>query len=293
MQRSSTTGIAATKLRELVYPNGGSEHVADVSESYAWCKRVAAAQYENFPVGSFIVPAQLRRHFFSVYAFSRFGDDLGDEPWTNDPDERLDALNFLDRALDDPQRTDGHPIFLALHQTIVECHLPLEPFHRLIEAFRRDVRGFVPSSWSDILDYCSYSANPVGELVLRLDSTPSEEMLKASDAICTALQVTNFLQDLSRDRSIGRNYLPLPLAEVVSRTSALYNDGLAVLDAVQSRRLRWELRMIIAGGITVLNRCSAMIDLLPYQRPVLRKSDYLRIAVRAALLRSTAVDLAT
>ncbi len=268
-------------IRELIKPTGGSEHVAHLEDAYAWCKRLALGHYENFPVGSILVPAHLRRHFFSVYAFSRFADDIGDEPWTDDPTERHTALDALDRALIDPASWSGHPIVEALHATIKECHLPLAPFHRLIEAFRRDVLGIQPSTWEDVLEYCTLSANPVGEIILLLDGGATDTQLKASDAVCTALQITNFLQDLSIDRSRGRYYLPVSLHEAVRRAELLFHDGMSVTDCVRSWRLRWELRIMIAAGQTMLERCAAMLDQLPSRRPFLRKRDYFRVVIRA------------
>ena len=287
MPRSSTIATVETemlRLRELIKPTGGAERVSDTAEAYAWCKRLALGHYENFPVGSILVPAHLRRHFFSVYAFSRLGDDIGDEPWTDDPEERLAALAGLDQMLDHPMSCVGHPVLQALHSTIEECKLPLSPFHRLIEAFRRDVCGFRPTTWEDVIEYCTFSANPVGELVLLLDGGGPPGQLNASNAICTALQITNFLQDLCVDRARGREYLPIPLNKAAHHARALYQEGITVIDDIRSRRLRWELRLIIAGGQTMLERCTSMLDELPMRRPILRKSDYFRVGLRALRL---------
>lgn len=287
MPRSSTIATVATEmlnLRELIKPTGGAERVSDTAEAYAWCKRLALGHYENFPVGSILVPAHLRRHFFSVYAFSRLGDDIGDEPWTDDPEERLAALAGLDQMLDQPATCVGHPVMMALHATIAEYRLPRAPFHRLIEAFRRDVRGFQPTTWEDVIEYCTFSANPVGELVLFLDGGGPPRQLDASNAICTALQITNFLQDLCVDRARGREYFPISLSEAAHHAHRLYQEGAVVVDHIHSRRLRLELRLIIAGGQTMLERCTAMLEELPMRRPILRKSDYFRVGLRALRL---------
>lgn len=287
MQQLSTIGTAEIDVRSLCTPHGGHEHVNTIDDAYAWCGRLARSHYENFPVASLLVPASIRRHFFSVYAISRLGDDVADEAWTDDPSERLSALSFLDDAVDGLVDPVGNPILWALRHTISECGIPAAPFHRLFEAFRRDVSPVRPTSWEHLLEYCSYSANPVGELILHLAGHPTQDALHASNAVCTALQITNFIQDQSRDLAIGREYLPIPVPEAIRRTRILFLEGRRVVAAVSSWRMKLELRMIIAAGMTMLDRCEGMIDQLQYQRPALRKSDYFRIAVSALFLRTS------
>lgn len=276
----STSETSAIDIRQLIAPDGGTERVDSVEQAYAWCRRLATEHYENFPVASFLVPAPMRRHMSSVYALARLGDDIGDEPWTNDPQERLDALAFLDDAVDGTVDTAGHPVFMALRQTMADCALPPTLFHRLFEAFRRDVQFQPPSTWDDILDYCHYSANPVGELVLRIAGDATPAAIEHSNAICTALQVTNFLQDQSRDAAMGRTYMVLSPAEMVARTEELYGKGAGVARHLRSWRMRTEIRAIVISGRRMLHRCNAQLDELSTTRPALGPIDYLWIVAR-------------
>ena len=216
----------------------------------------------------------------SVYAIARLGDDIGDEPWTNDPEERLASLAFLDAAVDGTVNTSGHPVFMALHATMQSCDLPPALFHRLFEAFRRDVHFRAPKTWGDVLDYCHYSANPVGELVLRIAGDATPEAIAKSDAICSALQVTNFLQDQSRDAQIGRMYLPITAEDAVARTEELFRQGAGVASHLHSWRMRMEIRAIVISGNRMLQRCNAMLDQLSTRRPALGTTDYLWILWR-------------
>lgn len=280
MPTSSTSGTAAIDVRALIQPDGGHLRVADRTAADAWCRSLATSHYENFPVASYLVPAPLRRHMSSVYAISRLADDVGDEPWTTDREERLQALAFLDAAIDRRIDTTGHPVLMALHATMNECGLPPSLFHRLFEAFRRDVHFRAPASWNDLLEYCHYSANPVGELVLHLTGDATPEAVDRSDAVCTALQITNFLQDQSRDTQIGRTYLPIDAGDAISRTRELFWKGAEVVRHISSWRMRQEIRLIILSGSYMLERCAVMSDQLAYTRPALRTSDYLRILWR-------------
>ncbi|MBK6761023.1 MAG: squalene/phytoene synthase family protein [Ignavibacteria bacterium] len=182
-----------------------------VDEAYAHCANVARRHYENFPVASVLVPLRMRKHLFAIYAFSRLADDIADEPWTTDTSARIAALDELEQKLVGSSDISEDPVFVALHQTIKEARLPLAPFLRLLTAFKSDVNFVTPTTWEDVLAYCSNSADPVGELFLRLDHNgrePSAEAIACSNAICTALQITNFLQDLGTDLQRGRSYLP-------------------------------------------------------------------------------------
>ena len=238
--------------------------------AYEHCARIATSHYENFPVASVLVPLRMRKHLFAFYAFSRTADDVADEPWTTSVDARLEALDQLERAVTDPTLPSDNPVIIAVRASLRDCNIPALPLLRLLEAFRRDVRFVAPSTWEDVLTYCTYSANPVGELFLRLDHGQRDvpaSTLAASDAICTALQITNFLQDLSIDLARGRSYLPVPLTEVVERTRQLYAQGRSVVHAATSLRLRLELRAIIAGGETMLELCARRSDI--HIRPTL------------------------
>ena len=162
----------------------------------------AHAAGENFPVASFLAPREARPHLRALYGFARLVDTIGDEA-AGDRDALLD---LLERELDGPPTV---PIMDRLHETISACSLPREPFARLIEANRRDQRTTRYETWDDVREYCTYSADPVGRIVLGIYGRPDEpELVARSDDVCTGLQLVNFLQDPPRDLALGRVYLP-------------------------------------------------------------------------------------
>jgi squalene synthase HpnC len=162
----------------------------------------ARARGENFPVVSVLAPRQARPHLRAIYGFARLVDNLGDEAH-GDP---LVLLDELERELDGPPGTE---IVRRVHETIEACSLPLEPFRRLIEANRIDQRKTRYASWEEVREYCTYSADPVGRLVLGVfGRAGEEELVRMSDSVCTGLQLVNFLQDPPRDLALGRVYLP-------------------------------------------------------------------------------------
>ena len=162
----------------------------------------ARARGENFPVASLVAPRRARPHLRALYGFARLVDNLGDEA----PGDRRALLDELERELDGPPRTE---IMRRVHATIASCRLPREPFARLIEANRIDQERARYETWEDVREYCSYSAEPVGRLVLGIYGRADEpELVAASDDVCTGLQLVNFLQDPPRDLALGRVYLP-------------------------------------------------------------------------------------
>jgi squalene synthase HpnC len=197
--------------------------MVDLAAAYASCARDARTHYENFPVASWLVPRHMRHHVAAVYAFARAADDFADEG-TRSVDERHRLLDsWLCRLRDavsesppPPRRpiVEGEPantneIFLALGATIREKQLPSGLFEDLLSAFRQDVTVTRYESWVDVMDYCRRSANPVGRLVLRIADYRDPKLDGWSDAICTALQLTNFWQDLKIDFDRGRVYIPV------------------------------------------------------------------------------------
>ncbi|HEX2045584.1 MAG TPA: squalene synthase HpnC [Gaiellaceae bacterium] len=162
----------------------------------------ARARGENFPVASLLAPRRARPHLRAIYGFARLVDNLGDEA-TGD---RLVLLDELERELEGQPRTE---IMRRVHATIAVCSLPLEPFRRLIEANRIDQRRTRYETWEDVREYCTYSADPVGRLVLGVYGRAGEaDLLALSDSVCTGLQLVNFVQDPPRDLALGRVYLP-------------------------------------------------------------------------------------
>ena len=264
-----------------------------VDEAYGVCERIARRHYENFPVASFLLPAVMRPHIAAIYAFARSADDFADEG-DRTPAERLALLDdwgsrltacsgggAAGHATPNPQAPTPNPqadaIFLALSHTIQSCSLPVTLFEDLLSAFRQDVLVTRYETWADVMDYCRRSANPVGRLVLRVAGRATPALDAASDAVCTALQLTNFWQDLERDWRKGRLYVPREdrdrfgaperdldgravspawravMVEMAARTRALFDDGRAVADGLDGR-LRYELRLTWLGGVRVLDR---------------------------------------
>jgi phytoene synthase len=280
-----------------------------IAGAYAWCERLARSHYENFPVASRLLPKAMRPHIAAIYAFARLADDMADEG-TQPAAARLADLDAWGQRLDrsvagEVDRGPNPEVFVALRHTIETCHLPVPLFHDLLSAFRQDVTVNRYASWSDVLDYCRRSANPVGRLVLRVAGYDRPGLDQESDALCTALQLTNFWQDLAIDWTRGRLYVPAgiwqpvgareadldarrltpewraALEDVTARTRTLFDAGAGVAGGVQGR-LRWELRATWLGGRRILDKLeSAEFDMFAH-RPTLTVRDGLSILWRTA-----------
>lgn len=173
---------------------------------YAHCRSLAIKHYENFPVGRFGVPSQVRPHIHAIYAFARVADDFADEPeWDG---QRLERLNEWEEKLEKCVSGTEEPVFMALGDTIRKMELPIQLFRDLLSAFKQDAVKQRYASWEEVLDYCTRSANPIGRLVLLTTGYRDKPLFDMSDALCTALQLTNFWQDLSVDHPRGRCYIP-------------------------------------------------------------------------------------
>jgi squalene synthase HpnC len=280
---------------------------ARLREAYARCEQLARDHYENFPVASRLLPARMRPHIAAIYAFARSADDFADEPGMED-EERLRLLDewavrlknedTRHLPLGPPALHEGSSvaIFQALHHTIATHNLPVQLFGDLLSAFRQDVTKHRYQNWNEVLDYSRRSANPVGRLVLRVAGYDDPALDRASDAVCTALQLTNFWQDLDRDWRNGRLYVPLDdrdraaardedltarrmtpewrevLAVLAQRTRQLFDAGRPVCDGVGGR-LRWELRLTWLGGGRILDKLErARFDVFNH-RPTLGAAD--------------------
>ena len=284
---------------------GSTVDPVTLDAAYAYCTRIARRHYENFPVGSWLLPRRLRRDLAAVYAFARGGDDLADEGAAAVALSALDAWEAKMLACaGDPTSTDD-PVFLALGHTIARHELPVAPFRDLIAAFRRDARGETRTlaTYADVLEYCRCSANPVGRIVLGLFGHRDAERQARSDDICTALQLTNFWQDVRGDHARGRVYLPQEdldrfpgsrdalesgrstpgfqrlLAFEVARTRALFQRGLGLVDLV-SGRLRREVRLFARGGLAILDRIVAVDHDVLALRPTLSRAQLARLVLR-------------
>lgn len=184
----------------------------DYSQAVDYTRRLASSHYENFSVVSWLLPRRLRDDFRNVYAFCRWADDLGDE--SGDPNRNLQLLDWWRRELDACyDQHPRHPVFIALGPTIQKHDIPRKPFDDLIDAFQQDQTVNRYQSWDQVLDYCTRSAEPVGRLVLYLCGYRDEQRQRLSDATCTALQLTNFWQDVRLDiLERDRVYVPSLIA---------------------------------------------------------------------------------
>ena len=196
------------------------ETAPSLEEARAYCERLARSHYENFSVATWFLPSKLRPHFYSIYAYCRISDDLGDE--VGDPQQSLTLLNEWEEELDACYAgVPRHPVFVALRPTILSCGIPRDPFANLLKAFRQDQTVSRYQTFDDLLGYCVNSANPVGRLVLYASGYSDEQRQELSDFTCTALQLANFWQDVSVDYGKGRIYLPL---EDLTRFGVQEND---------------------------------------------------------------------
>ena len=274
-----------------------------LQEARAWCKRLAESHYENFHVASWFLPQALRPHFHAIYAYCRVSDDLGDE--VGDTEQALALLDMWGRELDACYEGRArHPVFVALAETIRTCAIPKEPFSDLLVAFRQDQTVTRYSTMQQVLDYCRYSANPVGRLVLYTCGYADDERFRLSDATCSALQLANFWQDVRVDYAKGRIYLPqedMRRFDVTDATLAggvatpafrallgyevdfarrLFEQGLPLIGMV-GRDLALDLDLFSRGGLEILRaieRCD--YDVLT-ARPAIRKRTKLALVLRA------------
>ncbi len=241
-----------------------------------FCARLAEKHYENFPVGSRWIPAEIRPDIHAVYAFARTADDFADE--AEHEGARLEKLGEWRRLLFEAAEGKAeHPVFVALSQTIRRRNVPVKWLDDLIRAFEMDVRQNRHATFDALVRYARLSANPVGRIVLWLHGYRDEDRFSLSDHICSALQFTNFWQDVAVDWKKNRVYLPQEdmarfgyteddlargvaderfkklLTWEIERTRKIFGQGRALCDRVGSG-LRMELRLVWSGGTRVLDR---------------------------------------
>lgn len=262
--------------------------------------------YENFPVASILLPRRLRKPVAAIYHFARAADDIADEGDLSNKD-RLQRLNdFRDELIHIANgKAPLTPLFQHLATEIRAHQLPIQPFHDLLDAFSQDVVKKRYADHDELLDYCRRSANPVGNLLLHLYEEATPVNIAYSDAICTALQLINFWQDVRKDWAIGRVYLPLEdlarfnvneaqIAEKrcdehwrslmkfeVDRARALMQQG-APLGSILTGRIGLEMRMIIAGGLRILDKLETADYNMFNKRPVLKPFDWVIMLVKSA-----------
>ncbi|MDP4909467.1 MAG: squalene synthase HpnC [Burkholderiaceae bacterium] len=265
---------------------------------------MAVDHYENFPVASLLLPKHLRRAVTDIYRFARGADDVADEGDAR-PSERKAALQTYRQAiLTIEQGAKPEAPFAPLAQTMAQHHLPAEPFLDLLSAFEQDIEQTRYEDYSALLDYCRRSANPVGTLMLYLYKTTDAHSMTQSAAICSALQLINFLQDVAIDWQKDRIYLPLEdlkhfgvteqhIAQAkadtawralmqfqVDRARGLLNSGLP-LGKTLSGRIGLELRLIIQGGLRILEKIEHIHFDVFRHRPILRPWDWILMLWRA------------
>jgi squalene synthase HpnC len=275
-----------------------------LEQAQAYCERLARSHYENFSVASWFLPQRLRQHFFNVYAYCRISDDLGDE--VGDPSAALALFDQWETELDACYNGNPrHPVFVALRETVRKFDIPRPEFSDLLRAFRQDQSVTRFDTFADVLNYCRYSANPVGHLVLYLCGYRDAERQQLSDFTCTALQLANFWQDVSVDYAKGRIYLPLEdlrrfgvseediagnrntpafcnmMKFEVERARDWFKQGLPLVGKVD-HELAIDLELFSRGGQEILNAIERQGFAVLGRRPAISRPRKLALVARAA-----------
>ncbi len=278
-----------------------------LEQARAWCEHLSRTHYENFSVATWFLPRRLWPHFFSVYAYCRVSDDLGDE--VGDAQLSLELLDAWEAELEACYAGSArHPVFVALAETVRACDIPKQPFADLLRAFRQDQTVHRYATFEDLLGYCRYSANPVGRLVLYVCGYRDEARQKLSDATCTALQLANFWQDVAVDYEKGRIYIPTEdmlkfgvseediaarratpafrdlMRFQVARAHKWFKEGLPLASQVDPA-LALDIELFVRGGQEILNAVQAQDFDVLRSRPAISKARKLWLVMRAAARR--------
>ncbi|MCW9014417.1 MAG: squalene synthase HpnC [Gammaproteobacteria bacterium] len=273
--------------------------------AYGHCLAIARSHYENFPVASWFLPRRMRLPIAAIYAFARKADDYADEGDLDDS-SRIAELDKMGRDLDAcyADTPPDDPIFIALTDSIQRFHLPAEAFHDLLSAFKQDVTTKRYADFGELMNYCRRSANPIGRLLLHLHGQPNRQLLGHSDALCSALQLINFYQDMAQDYDeMARIYIPqdeiraafvndsyfknritdgpmiLLMRKQFQRANKLLNAG-APLGKKLKGRFGFEIRLITAAGSRVLQKLDSQQNDV-FSRPRLNFSDWLWVFWKA------------
>jgi squalene synthase HpnC len=283
--------------RELPPPGSSREQ----AERYT--RWLATHHYENFTVATYVLPRKLRQHFYNVYAYCRWADDLGDE--IGNAASSLELLDWWHQELQQCYAgTATHPVFIALRHTIDSFKIPIVPFEDLLTAFRQDQTVHRYPTWDSVIEYCRYSANPVGRLVLYLGGYDDTERQTLSDFTCTALQLANFWQDVSRDLDKDRIYIPLELLAtcglkesdlfgkvfdfryvnlmrlLLERTRELFHKGVPLARSVD-HSLRIDIELFSRCGLALLDAIESAGYNTLHERPTLSTATKLKLIGRA------------
>jgi squalene synthase HpnC len=280
------------------------ERAPTLLEAQQYCRRLARTHYENFSVATWFLPKGLRQHFFNIYAYCRISDDLGDE--VGEPNASLRLLDEWQSELEACyQGNPRHPVFVALAETVRQFDIPKQEFADLLTAFRQDQRVTRFPTFKDVLDYCRYSANPVGHLVLYLCGYRDQERQALSDFTCTALQLANFWQDVTVDYEKGRIYIPLEdlrrfevteediagrrntaafcemMRFEVDRARDWFHRGLPLVQKVD-HELAIDIELFSRGGLEVLRAIKTQGYKVLGQRPSISKGRKVALVASAA-----------
>lgn len=280
-----------------------SQPTPDLAAARSYCRTLATTHYENFPLVSWLLPNGLHQHFYNVYAYCRWADDLGDE--VGDPARSLELLAWWRHELAACYANQTrHPVFVALNDTIRQFSIPQQPFEDLISAFEQDQTIREYDTFDQLRDYCRRSADPVGRLVLSLCRQSNDQNVAWSDSICTGLQLANFWQDVARDYAIGRIYLPredyerfgyrredfeaklintafLDLMKFeVDRARTFLTNGLPLINQLPGR-LQVDIDLFAQGGLKILQRIEGIGFRVWETRPKVTKWDALGLLVGA------------
>lgn len=281
----------------------------DIDIAYSYCKNLAKKHYENFPVGSLLIPSDKRKYIYSIYAFARTADDIADSDILSQA-EKLKLLNEYENELTNlelnkssPGNDDIRNIFAALSNTIKELNIPIQEFRDLLTAFKQDAVKERYDDFDELLNYSHYSADPIGHLVLYVfgyNQVKDKKCFEYSEKVCTALQLTNFWQDVSVDLKIGRIYIPgntmkefnynekmlfdktenndfrKVMNNLSERTKILFDEGSKITELVRGR-LKYELKATIAGGMEILRKIEKINYNVLSQRVTISKTDKIKI----------------
>src|SRR3972149_511635 len=272
-----------------------------LQQARRYCRQLAKRHYENFTVARWVLPKRLRQHFYNIYAYCRWADDLADE--LGEPKQSLEMLEWWETLLKECyQGRSTHPVFIALAETIRTFKIPLDPFVDLLAAFKQDQQVTRYETIEDLLGYCRCSANPVGHLVLYVGECFCAENARLADSICTGLQLGNFCQDIARDWDRGRIYIPQIDCRRFGYTDAMfagqeYNEAFRGLMQMQVDRaegflraglplvkmvppqLRLDVALFVAGGLAILRAIRRQDYDVWTRRPTVSKMEKIGLLV--------------
>jgi len=281
-----------------------------INSSFKYCEEITKNHYENFPVASILLPKVKRKYIYSIYAFARAADDFADEPGIlGGQEKRMVLLDEWHGKLKDCFKGKTYDqIFIALSKTVEDCKIPIEPLENLLKAFRQDVVKSRYNTFDEVLGYCENSANPVGRLVLMIFGSHDEELFYYSDKICTALQLTNFWQDIAVDLEKDRVYLPEEdlnkfgysfeklikkefnnecrdlIKFEVNRTREIFNEGKKLTELISKdkslNKLTKELKLTWLGGNAILDKIEKINYNTLNTRPVVSKLEMLKLFIK-------------